>query len=357
MAPLRVMQMIRKARVRSDMCLKVTRRLADFMMQQSYVCCAAPDTESTVQLTHSDVALLRSSVFDLSRSLLGSGKMRPVQQHAPSDCADTAAPQPGHPLQSFASARVSSSHASGFSESLATEPPCATSQQPMLSPSGSQRQRVSRPLSVRPSPESAGLAAPPFLMSAQHQLPASATPGSAANDRDFTAIASVAEDSRPVVPMPTASEVVEGLGKGTGIMRQLWQRLAGMQGQEAAMLRDLLGVLGRAEARGVDLSPVFTSALASEARGLVTRAVPVRQVSNTVRTGRATDRGGEVRAAPNEWRLRLLAGYEDAKVIGLTGIALFDDSSKQCALASQATLIFCFQGVCVPVTDSSAQKF
>lgn len=136
----------------------------------------------------------------------------------------------------------------------------------------------------------------------------------------------------------SAVEVVETLGRGSGIMRHLQQRLAHLTGAEAAMMRNVLNTLGHAESQhGVNLSSVFADVwnCGGPVEGPGHQNGGQRKATAAMRLPRGLQpRGLEGKQTPrgqqNEWRLRLLAGYDDAQVVGLTGIALFDENRQRC---------------------------
>jgi hypothetical protein len=304
--------------------------------------------------------MLRSSMMDLSNSLPFEAAMEHIQRHAPTCRADISAPCPSHPVQSVAETGFSSGTSSDIPEDIDGPAPGQRTHAHMLPTTGILlRQRISRPLS-----SSRNVAATPLTPNIAHLVSSVRTtnqpsspyavpqPARIGHTPTAPAIAPGPDGSPWTVQQsdqekmhPTlddvahsADQVVETLGRGSGIMRHLQQRLAYLTGAEAAMMRNVLDTLRHAELHhGVNLSSVFTDVLncGAPAEGSGRQNGGQRKAPAVMRLPRGLQPRGQegkqmLRGQQNEWRLRLLAGYDDAQVVGLTGIALFDESRQRC---------------------------
>jgi hypothetical protein len=329
---------------------------------------------SPLQLSQEDVDLLRSSMMDLSRALpvaeQPSHQTMRLQQPAVNGSEDPAVllRMSSHPVDAAADASSSSGASSDIPEELPSQAQqrAAPLQHHQLAAVDSQRQRVSRPLSSsRPASLQPGDVTS-WLRRAksgvEHHVYVPPPPAHLRNAKvQSEQQTSGVQDAQPPLAgskvthglcepsqaQQSAVEVVENLGNGSGIMSQLRSRVAQLDGQQARAMQSVLQTLGEAEAQGTDLSSIFANimsggdAASSSEEGKAQSAGQgrfLRQGKGPLRLPRGLEsKRAEARQSPrgqqNEWRLRLLAGYDDSQVVGLAGIAMFNQNQQQCVPA------------------------
>jgi hypothetical protein len=277
---------------------------------------------SSVLLSQGDMDLLRSSVMALSHS----PKMHSEQQHTPTNqAADTVARIPSHPIQSMATARPSSADSDIIEDINPTAPVTLQPTVPQAAVG-----RVSRPLSSR-------------AMQATVRSTVDATSISTATRQASAHAAKPASENRSI----SATQVVSQLGQGPGIMQQLRACVQTLDGAQAAALGKILEALELAQGQGLDITHFLVDVLNGSAPDPITSqfspdhtsgSTPLWMSGSKSKGAMRLPRGLESRGlsakqvspvCKGEWRLRILASYDDAPIVGLAGVeVLSKDGSR-----------------------------
>jgi hypothetical protein len=291
------------------------------MGHNGYASSAANST--SVPLSKGDMDLLRSSVMHLSQSLQLHGE----QQHAPTNrTADAVALIPSHPIQSVARPASSLSADSDIVEDI--NPTTPVTLQPTVSQASGCR--VSRPLSSRAMHTTVGSTLIAPSCSADISQAADCGDAKASSHNSST----------------SATQVVNQLGRGPGIMQQLRARMQVLHGAQAATLGTILEALEHAEDQGLDITMFLVDVLNRDAHdstaaqhsctsGRVPLWMPGPKPKGAMRLPRGLESRGlsAKQMSPvckGEWRLRILASYDDAPIVGLSGIEALSKDGTRC---------------------------
>ena len=303
-----------------------------------------------LDLSEEDVALLRSSLRDIAHHSERTHDR--AREHAVSQ-PDHRAPFPSHAV-AITPEDVDSDASADIPEELASHQPIAVVE--LQQPGTAQTQRAQRPLSNRRLGAANAASAAMPLTRTQQRTPSGAllyVPPPPAHLRGLAGAGSSysthSTSTQPAIagaiPEQSALELPMQPTAEPSMLSQLQAHQARLPERKASELGSLVNKLAAADAQGANAQQIVMEAL--QAPQPETAAAPeqrngapsfLRRGKDALRLPRGLDSqrlgGKKTSEGPQHvWRLRFLDHHGDARLIGLSGIALFDKAQQRCGVA------------------------